>query len=169
MFVIFILWMWMKGSVFIFTHYDIFPGQVTCVNHRDLCSSHGKVVSEEKNFRNPPIRNNNCLWRACLLTNRDEMSNLYRSSMDASYNVPSVGSFGKAISEEKIVLEINGSEKRMACGGYVCWRIASYQVSIHLAKRFQRRRFFRNQPIRNKNGLCWPYIFNRSGQIDQSL
>jgi hypothetical protein len=40
--------------------------------------------------------------------------------MDASYNVPSVGSFGKAISEEKIVLEINGSEKRMACGGYVC-------------------------------------------------
>jgi hypothetical protein len=30
---------------------------------------------------------------------------------------------------------------------------ASYQVSIHLAKRFQRRRFFRNQPIRNKNCL----------------
>jgi hypothetical protein len=30
---------------------------------------------------------------------------------------------------------------------------ASYQVSDHLAKRFQRRRFFRNQPIRNKNCL----------------
>jgi hypothetical protein len=30
---------------------------------------------------------------------------------------------------------------------------APYQVSIHLAKRFKRRRFFRNQPIRNKNGL----------------
>jgi hypothetical protein len=29
---------------------------------------------------------------------------------------------------------------------------APYQVSIHLGKRFQRR-FFRNQPIRNKNGL----------------
>jgi hypothetical protein len=27
---------------------------------------------------------------------------------------------------------------------------ASYQVSIHLAKRLERR-FFRNQPIRNKN------------------
>jgi hypothetical protein len=35
---------------------------------------------------------------------------------------------------------------------------ASYQVSIHLAKWFQRRRFFRNQPIRNKNGLCWPCL-----------
>jgi hypothetical protein len=33
---------------------------------------------------------------------------------------------------------------------------ASYQVLVHLAKRFQRRRFFRNQPIRNKNGLWWP-------------
>ena len=28
---------------------------------------------------------------------------------------------------------------------------ASYQVSVHLAKRFQRRTFFRNQPTRNKN------------------
>jgi hypothetical protein len=28
---------------------------------------------------------------------------------------------------------------------------ASYQVSVHLAKRFQRRRYFRNQPTRNRN------------------
>jgi hypothetical protein len=27
---------------------------------------------------------------------------------------------------------------------------ASYQISVHLATRFQRRRFVRNQPIRNK-------------------
>jgi hypothetical protein len=33
-----------------------------------------------------------------------------------------------------------------------------YQVLIHLAKRFQRRRFFRNQPIINKNGLWWPCL-----------
>jgi hypothetical protein len=35
---------------------------------------------------------------------------------------------------------------------------ASYQISVHLGKRFQRRRFFRNQPIRNKNGLCRPCL-----------
>ena len=35
---------------------------------------------------------------------------------------------------------------------------ASCQVSIQLANRFQRRRFFRNQPIRNKNGLWWPCL-----------
>jgi hypothetical protein len=31
-----------------------------------------------------------------------------------------------------------------------------YEVSVHLAKRFQWRRFFRNQPIRNKNCLRQP-------------
>ena len=34
---------------------------------------------------------------------------------------------------------------------------ASYQVSVHLAKRF-RRRFLKNRPIRNKNCLWWPYL-----------
>ena len=37
---------------------------------------------------------------------------------------------------------------------------APYQVSIHFVKRFQRRRFFRNQPIRNKNCLSWPCLLN---------
>jgi hypothetical protein len=34
---------------------------------------------------------------------------------------------------------------------------ASYQILIHLANRLQRR-FFRNQPIRNKNCLWWPCL-----------
>ena len=32
---------------------------------------------------------------------------------------------------------------------------ASYQVSVH---RFQRRRFFRNRPIRKKNCMWWPCL-----------
>ena len=35
---------------------------------------------------------------------------------------------------------------------------ASYQVLVHLAKRLERRRFFRNQPIRNKNSLWRPCL-----------
>ena len=35
---------------------------------------------------------------------------------------------------------------------------ASYQVSVHLARQFQRRRFFRCRPIRNKNCLWWPCL-----------
>jgi hypothetical protein len=35
---------------------------------------------------------------------------------------------------------------------------ASYQVSDHLAMQFQRRRFFRNRSIRNKNRLWWPCL-----------
>jgi abortive infection bacteriophage resistance protein len=80
--------------------------------------SFGKAVSEEKILFNRPIRNENCLWRPCLLTNLDDMSNLYR---------------GPSIDE-------------------------SYQFSIHLAKRFQRRRFFYNRPIRNKNCLWRPCL-----------
>jgi hypothetical protein len=54
---------------------------------------------------------------------------------------------------------------------------ASYQVSVHLAKRFQRRRFFRNQPTRNKNCLWRPCLLtdrdkmsnrNRGLSIDDS-
>ena len=32
---------------------------------------------------------------------------------------------------------------------------ASYHIAVHFATRFQRRRFIRNQPIRNKNCLWW--------------
>jgi hypothetical protein len=69
-------------------------------------------------FRNQPIRNKNSLWRPCLLTDRDEMCNLYRK--------PSID--------------------------------ASYLVSIHLVKQFQRRRFKKNRPIRNENCLWQPCL-----------
>jgi hypothetical protein len=50
--------------------------------------SFGQTVSEEKIFKNRPIRNMNCLWWPCLLMDRDEMSILYRGpSIDASYQV----------------------------------------------------------------------------------
>ena len=64
-------------------------------------NSFGQTVSVEKNLKYRPIRNKSRLWLSCLLTDRDEMSILYRG--------PSID--------------------------------ASYQVSVQLAKRFQRRRF----------------------------
>ena len=36
---------------------------------------------------------------------------------------------------------------------------ASYQVSVHLARQFQRR-FFRYRPIRNKSCLWWPCLLS---------
>jgi hypothetical protein len=36
----------------------------------------------------------------------------------------------------------------------------SYQVSYHLAKRFQRKSCFRNWPIKNKNAQCWASNFS---------
>ena len=49
--------------------------------------SFGQVVSE-KIFLKSADRYKNCLWRPCLLMDRDKMSNLYKGfSIDASYQV----------------------------------------------------------------------------------
>ena len=80
--------------------------------------SFDQAISEENIFRNRPIRNKNCLWRPCLLTDRDEMRNLYRGPyIDASYQV-SVHLTKRF--QRRIFLEIDQSETRIACGGHVC-------------------------------------------------
>jgi hypothetical protein len=102
-------------------------------------------------FRNRTIRNKNCLWWPCLLTDQNGMSNSHRGpSIDASYQVLV---YLAKLCQSRRFLEIDQSEKRIVCGGHVClqigtkWAIfirglsmdASYQVSDHLAMRFQRR------------------------------
>jgi hypothetical protein len=53
-----------------------------------------KQFQRRRFFRNRPIRNKNCMWWPCLLTDRDEMSNLHRGhSIDASYQVSVVAMF----------------------------------------------------------------------------
>ena len=98
-------------------------------------------------------------------------SGLNEQSLQKTFHrcfLPSFGSFGQAVSEEKIFK--NRPTRNKNCLWRPCLLMdqdemsklnrgpsidASYQISIHLGKRFQRRRFFRNQPIRNKNGLWW--------------
>jgi hypothetical protein len=47
-----------------------------------------KWFQSKRFFRNRPIRENNCMWRPCMLTDRDEMSILYREpSINAFYEV----------------------------------------------------------------------------------
>ena len=67
-------------------------------------------------FRYRPIRNKNCLWWPCLLTNRDKMSNRHRGhSIDASYQV----SVNLAKHFQRRFLKIGQSETRIAFGGHV--------------------------------------------------
>ena len=76
-------------------------------------------------LNNQPIRNRTCLWWLYLLMDRDEMS--------TNYTRPSID--------------------------------ASYKVSVHLATWFQRRRFFRTQPIRNKTCLWWPCLLKDQDEM----
>jgi hypothetical protein len=73
--------------------------------------------SREDFFRNQPIRNKNGLWRSCLLTDRDEMSILYRGpAIDASYQV----SIHSAQQFQRRLKKISQSETRIAYGSHVC-------------------------------------------------
>ena len=64
------------------------------------------------------IINMNCLWRPCLLMDRDEMSNLYRGpSIDASYQV---SVHLAQWFQRRRFLKIGQSETRIAYGGHVC-------------------------------------------------
>ena len=81
-------------------------------------SVHLPMRFQRRFLRNRPIRNKNCLWWPCLLTNRDEMSNRNRRpSKDASYQI-SVH-LTKWCQRGRFFLEINQSETRIACGGHV--------------------------------------------------
>ena len=53
-----------------------------------------KQFQRRRFLRNRPIRNKNCMWSPCLLTDQDEMSNLHRGhSIDAFYQVSVVAMF----------------------------------------------------------------------------
>jgi hypothetical protein len=76
-----------------------------------------KQFQRRRFFRNRPIRNKNCMWWPCLLTDRDEMNNFHRGhSIDASYQV-SVH-LAKRFQRRRF-LKIGQSEARIACGGHV--------------------------------------------------
>ena len=64
-------------------------------------------------FRNRPIRNKNCLWWPYLLMDRDEMSNLYKRTSHRCI-LPSSGSFGKAVSEEKIFQKSTNQKQELS-------------------------------------------------------
>ena len=114
-------------------------------------------VSDQKRrlFRNQPIRNKNPLRQPCFLTDRNEMSNLYRGpSKDTSYQI----SIHLANRFQRRRFFKNQPIRNKICLWWPCLLTnqdemctiyrghaidASYHVSIHLAKRFQRKRFLK--------------------------
>jgi hypothetical protein len=70
-------------------------------------------------FRNRPIRNNNCLWQPCLLTDRDKLCTLFIE--DLPYMLPIKFRFiWPSGFREEDFLEINQSETIIVCGDHVC-------------------------------------------------
>ena len=104
------------------------------------------------------------------------MNNCYNEPFkDASYQVPV--HLNRRF-RRRFFLEMNQLETRIACGAMFVNGLglnenmhrglsidAYYQISVHLAKRFQRRRFFRNRLIRNKNCLWWPCLWTNRDKM----
>jgi hypothetical protein len=121
-------------------------------------------------LRNRPIRNKNCMWRPCLLMDQNKTNSCYRGSfIDAPYPV----SVHLAKRFQRRGFFRNQPIRNKNCLWWPCLLTDRYEtsnpyrgpfidasdpVSVHLAKRFQRRGFFRNQPIRNKNCLWRPCL-----------
>ena len=94
---------------------NLYRGPFIDASYQDLIRL-AKQFKRRRIFRNQPIRNKNCQWRPCLLTNWDNMSICYRGpSIDAFYQV-------------SVYLAKRFQGRRMfknwpigiACGGHVC-------------------------------------------------
>jgi hypothetical protein len=128
-----------------------------------------------------------CLWSPCLITDRDEMSNLYRgSAIDASYQVSvhlarrvfrSVNKHGRHRQFLFLMgwfLKIFSSETALPneakLGRKHLWQVLSKDCSFCLNPLTNmattgnscfwlvEKKIFRNWPIRNKNGLWRPCL-----------
>jgi hypothetical protein len=97
-------------------------------------------------FRNQPIRNKNCMWWPCLLTDRDEMSNLHRGhSIDASYQVSVVAMF----------VNQSGQNEQVSQRTFHRCFLPSFGS---FGQAFSKEKILKNRPIRNKNCLWWPCL-----------
>ena len=139
-----------------------------------------KRLQRRRFFRNQPIRNKNCLWRQCLLM--ELKRNEYSLQMTA-YRcfLPSFGSFGQALAEEK-----NSKNQPIRNKNRLWWpsRLmnrdgvsnhyrghaidASYLVSNQLAKRLQKRRIFKISQSETRVA-CGAMFVNGSGRNEQLL
>ena len=121
--------------------------------------SFGKWFQRRSFFRNQLIRNKNCLWRPCLLTDRDEMSNLYRGPpIDASYQFRIIWQSGfrgedfqKSTNQKQelpvAVMFVNGSgrnEQSLQRTAHRCF-LPSFGS---FGRTVSEKKNFRNQPIR---------------------
>ena len=123
--------------------------------------SFGQVISEEKIFKKSANQKQE-LTMTAMFVNGSKRNEQFPKMLPTTF-----GPFGKAVTEDNFFLNRPFRNKNCLWQPYLLMDQgemsnlyrgppidASQQVSVHLAKPFQRR----NQPIRNKNCLWWPCL-----------
>ena len=136
----------------------------------------GKAVSEEKIFRNRPIRNKNCLWWPCLLMDRDEMSNFI---VDCPQMLPTKfqiiwpsGCRGEefltsAIQKQEspvVAMFVNGSGRNEQSLQRTFHRYTLQSLGT-FGQVVSEEKIFKNRPIRHKNYLWQPCLLSDRNEI----
>ena len=130
-----------------------------------------KRFQSRKLFMNRPISNTNCLCWPCLLTHPKLA--IFIEGLPQMLPIPRFGSFGQAVSEQKICWEsinqqhelpvptmfakgsgLNEQSLQRAC--HICF----LPSQVHLAKRFQRRRFLQESTNYSKKNIITFAHFN---------
>ena len=94
-------------------------------------------------FRNRPIRNKNCMWRPCLLTDQDKMCHLYKG--------PSIYVSCQVL---VVAMLVNRSERNQQSSQRTFHRC--FLPSFGSFGQAVSEKIFKNRPIRNKNCLWRP-------------
>ena len=125
-----------------------------------------KWFQRRRFFRHRPIRNKNCQWQPCLLTDRDKMSNLYRGPfIDASYHVSVHFIWPCGYRGEDFQKSTNQKQELPVVAMFINETgryVQSLQRTFHrcfllsfssFGQAVSEEKIFSNRPIRNKNCL----------------
>ena len=150
---------WLFSLIQLKTSLQKFHGR-PCILHLELSLVDQKPLTTPEHTSSPPTS----FWE---IDTAQYLHSCMLSSSTCNFYLKNTSSYNKLEAQwtEAVSLTFHSALRKLNTQPSIHVD-ASYQVSVHLARQFQRRRLFRYRPIRNKNCLCWPCLL--TDQVEMS-